>query len=211
MKPTINIMLLTLCVARMVNGQVDPAATSILDKFSQKALSAPAVTMEFELNIVDEVDESMTSYSGKLVIKNKMYKLELPDNIIWYDGSSVWTLAPEVEEVTITEPDTTSTAFISNPDQLFLLYRNGYKQRLLEETGRGSVIDLYPEDIDADFVRIRLLINGSYDLIEVEYKRKDGYNMFVKVNKYDLRSRYDNLYFSFDRKKYPDAEIIDMR
>ncbi|HUS87531.1 MAG TPA: outer membrane lipoprotein carrier protein LolA [Bacteroidales bacterium] len=211
MKLTIHIMLLTLCTAQVVNGQVDPVATNILDKFSQKALSAPAVTMEFELNIVDEVEKSSTSSDGKLVIKDNMYKLELPDNIIWFDGSAVWTLAPEVEEVTINEPDTTNTSFISSPDQLFKLYRNGYKQRLLEETGRGSVIDLYPDEIDADFIRIRLLINGSYDLLEAEYKSKDGYIVFVKINNYDLRSRYDNAFFLFDRNKYPNVDIIDMR
>jgi len=211
MNKLILILLSSFLVYNMLTAQVDPVARSILDRFSEKALSAPAVTMEFDLNIEDEVDKSSSSSKGKIVIKNNMYRLELPENIIWFDGSSVWTLAPEVEEVTVNHPDTLNTGFVSNPDDLFTLYRNGYKLRLLEENERGTVIDLYPEAIDTDFIRIRLLIDKSYDLVEAEYKRKDGYNVFIIITRYDVKSKYENSFFFFDSKKYPDAYIIDMR
>ena len=209
---SINLLILSFFfLVPPIVGQVDPVAASILDKFSQRALNAPAVTMKFQLVILDEVDNSTETSEGELSIMGDMYRLDLGDNMIWFNGSVVWTLTPEVEEVTINWPDTTGSAFISSPGEIFTLYRDGYKQRLIEETQKGSIIDLYPEAIDADFVRIRLLINGSYDLVEAEYKRKDGYNLIVRIESYDLKSQYDKSYFSFDRSKYPGVDIIDMR
>ena len=211
MKITINIFILFFVILSPLVSQVDPVAKSILDKFSEKALSASSVTMDFNLVILDEVDNSSETSTGKIVIMGEMYHLELPDNIIWFNGTDVWTLTPEVEEVTINYPDTSSVNFITGPSELFTLYKKGYKQRMLEETLRGSVIDLYPEAIDADFVRIRLLINKNIDLVEAEYKRKDGYNLIIRVNSYDSKSRYNKSFFEFDKEKYPNVDIIDMR
>ncbi|MCA1756977.1 MAG: outer membrane lipoprotein carrier protein LolA [Bacteroidales bacterium] len=193
------------------SAQQDPVAGKILERFSEKALQAPAVTMQFTITLTDAIEGTSETVEGEIEISGNRYRLSIPDNIIWYNGEAVWTYTPDFEEVTITDPDTTTSLFITNPSALFSLHREGYKYRLMEETAAGSVIDLYPGDINTDFSRIRLLIGRDGSLAETEYKRKDGITLFLKVNSYDLGKSYPDSWFAFDRTKYSNAEIIDMR
>lgn len=194
-----------------VSAQKDPVAGKILEKFSVRALEAPSVTMIFSLTIDDALEGTNETIEGDIAISGNRYKLRIPDNIIWYNGKVVWTYTPDFEEVTISDPDTTGSLFITNPSALFSLYKEGYKYRLIEETSSGSVIDLYPEDIDTDFSRIRMLIDRVGLLTETEYKRKDGITLYLRVTKYDLSKSYPDNWFSFNKLEYPNVEIIDMR
>ena len=200
--------LLCTCVAV---AQTDPAAVSVLDHFSKKALEAPSVSMKFTLVVHDAVEDTHVESEGEIVIKGDRYKLTIPENIVWFDGSAIYTLVPEVEEVTITEPDPDSEAFFSSPSLLFTMYRENYKVRLVGESDEGSLVDLYPEKLDADFNRIRLLISKTYNLLSAEYKRKDGITLLLDVNDYNLKKRYKDDFFVFDEKKYSNVDVIDMR
>jgi outer membrane lipoprotein-sorting protein len=202
-----------LSILLSINGlaQKDPAADPYLNQFSKNALEAPAVRMCFDLIITDQVENTTETRIGEIVIKNDLYWLSLPENIIWHNKEAIWTLAPEVDEVTITEPDPDGETFFNSPSSLFTLYKKGYKYSLVGETSCAVTIDLYPEDLMAEFSRIRLVIGDDYRLISAEYKRKDGMDMLIKVKVYDLTSAFDNNYFTFSHSKYPNVDIIDMR
>jgi len=195
-----------------LSAQKDPVAAKILDRFSDAALSAPAIHMKFSFRVHDKIEDTIQESDGQVVIRDNMYMLELPDNIIWYDGASTWTLAPEVKEVTVTVPDPEDNAFLTSPSSLFDMYKEDFKYRLLEESPEGSVIDLYPEyPSGADFSIIRLVIDKQNRLISAEYRRKDGIDLYVDINEYNLEETYPTGFFIFDPSKYPDVDIIDMR
>lgn len=204
--------ILLLAIACSVSAQTDPAAGAVLDRFSAEALSAPSVSMKFDLRVHDKVEDTRTESEGSVVIKNNMYRLDLTENIIWFDGSAIWTLAPEVKEVTVTLPDPDDDTFFSSPSGLFDMYREGFKYRLLREVPEGSVIDLYPEDpSDTDFSLIRLVIDGQDRLVSAEYRRKDGIDIYIDIKEYNLRESYPDQFFSFDSSEFPGVDIIDMR
>lgn len=204
--------ILLLATACSVSAQTDPAAGAVLDRFSAEALSAPSVSMKFDLRVHDKVEDTNSESEGSVVIKNNMYRLDLPENIIWYDGSAIWTLAPEVKEVTVMLPDPDDDTFFSSPSSLFDMYREDFKYSLLREVPEGSVIDLYPEDpSDTDFSLIRLVIDGQNRLVSAEYRRKDGIDIFIDIKEYNLRESYPDQFFSFDSSEFPGIDIIDMR
>lgn len=204
------ISLLLLLVINL-KAQVDPVAESIVNRFSELALKADAISMSFDIKIVDSVEGTETEESGEIVIKGDFYKLTIPGNIAWFDGTAIYTLVPEVEEVTITEPDPDAEAFLSKPSLLFTMFEQGYKIRLVEEKSDASVIDLYPEDLGAEFSRVRLLITKDYSLQGVEYKRKDGIVLTLSITNYNLKKSYKDTFFKFDSKQYKNVDIIDMR
>ena len=196
----------------IAGAQEDPAARAILDRFSSAALSAPAVSMTFTLVIHDKIEQTTQEMKGEVVISGNMYKLELPDNLIWFDGNSIWTLAPEVKEVTVTLPDPDDNDFFSSPSSLFDMYRENFKFRLEGETQEGSVIGLFPQDpADTGFSMIKLVIDKQNRLTYVEYRRKDGIDMKLDIQKYVLDKNYPPSFFKYDPGKYPDVDIIDMR
>ena len=194
------------------NAQKDPAATPVLSKFSDAALSAPSVSMKFALRVHDKIEDTEYESDGQVVIKGNMYWLELPDNIMWFDGSSLWTLSPEVKEVTVSLPEPGDNMFITSPSSLFNMYKEGFKYRLLEESPTGSIIDLYPEEpLASEFSIIRLTIDKQYRLVSAEYRRKDGIDILVDITDYQLLQSYANDFFTFDPSIYPGIDIIDMR
>jgi len=206
------IIIIFLLAGLSVSAQKDPVATAILDRFSEAALSAPSVSMKFLLKVHDKVENTTQESAGQVIIKNNMYMLELPDNTIWYNGSSIWTLSPEVQEVTVTLPESDDDSFITSPSSLFDMYKEDFKYRVVEELPQGSVIDLYPEDPSGnDFSIIRLVIDRQNKLTFVEYRRKDGIDLYIEILDYNLRQSYPDEFFTFAPSKYPGIDIIDMR
>jgi outer membrane lipoprotein carrier protein len=193
-------------------SQNDKTAVNILDKFSRLALEAPSVSMKFNLETVDQVEGTNTSVSGSVIFSKDKYMLDMTDNIIWFNGETSWSYLPAEKEVTIAKPDKKDNSFQSKPSLIFSIYKKGYKARLLEEKTDSYLIDLYPEALDSDHIRIRLNIGKpSLDLKSIEYKYKNGITAILTVKEYDLKQIPDNSMFLFQPEKYKGVEIVDMR
>lgn len=192
--------------------QNDQEAVKILDRFSDLALAAPSVSMKFNLETIDQIEGTNNSVSGSIIFSKDKYRLEMTDNIIWFNGETSWSYLPAEKEVTVAKPDKKDNSFQSKPSSVFSIYKKGYKTRLLEEKANSYLIDLYPEELDSDHVRIRLSIGKpSLDLKSIEYKYKNGVTVNLTVKEYDLKQNPDNSAFVFQPEKYKDVEIIDMR
>lgn len=194
------------------SAQNDPVALSILDRFSARSTSSPSLSMKFVMVTVDQVQNYTDSLSGSVVLSKDSYRLELPDNIIWYNGTTSWSYLPAEEEVTITEPEKDDNSFTVRPSNIFTMYREGFKCRLLEEGRDHYLIDLYPADIKNELIRVRLRIaKPSLDLRTFEYKRRDGVTVTLVVNEYSLTGNQSPGFFEFNASRYRNADIIDMR
>ncbi|MBI5010257.1 MAG: outer membrane lipoprotein carrier protein LolA [Bacteroidia bacterium] len=193
-------------------SQTETAAVKILDKFSSAALSAPSVSMKFKLATDDLAENSSDTLSGSVIISKDKYRLELPDNIVWFTGDASWSYLPAEKEVTVTKPDKKDNSFQNKPSGIFTMYKKGYKIRLIDENAASSTIDLYPEDIKSEIIRIRLTIGKtSNDLMRLEYKRNDGVILTVMVSEYNLKFKPDQETFVFKPEKYKGVEVVDMR
>lgn len=206
-------LLFTLCVITLTSaGQNDPQAVKILDKFSSSAASAPSVSMKFLLINIDQLADTRDTTAGTVIISKNSYRLDLPDNIVWFDGETSWSYLPAEKEVTITVPDKNDKSFQGKPSLIFTMYKKGYKSRLIEERGDSYLIDLYPEDINSDLIRVRLHISKpSLNLLSFEYKQRDGMTLFILIKEYSLKQVPDAGMFTFQAGKYKGVDIIDMR
>lgn len=195
-----------------ITGQTDPEAIKILDKFSENALKAPSVSMKFKMITTNLTDNTTDTLEGSVILSKDRYRLDLPDNTVWFNGETSWSYLSEEKEVTITKADKKDNTFQSRPSLIFSLYKKGYKSRLMEERTDSYIIDLYPEDIKSELLRIRLSIGKSlFNLISLEYKRKDGVINTLHVKEYDLKIKPESDTFIFQPGKYKDTEVIDMR
>jgi len=193
-------------------AQTDPAAVKVLDKFSSTALSAPSVSLKFKTITLNQQDNTRDTVAGSLIMSKDQYRLELPDNITWFNGTVSWNYLIAEKEVTIVRPDRKDESFVSKPSSIFTLYKKDFKARMVEENARSYIIDLYPEDTESDMVRIRLTIGKSANSLDgAEYKRKDGVTLYLVVNEYNLKIKPQPSEFTFNPKNYKGVEIIDMR
>jgi outer membrane lipoprotein-sorting protein len=212
MRKISSFILLFLLLVMNAAAQNDPKATAILDKFSSKASSAPSVSMKFLFIKVDQVQNSIDTVAGSVILSKNSYKLDLPDNIIWFNGVTSWSYLTAEEEVTITEPDKKDNSFPNRPSQIFTMYKEGFKSRLLEEKTDSYLIDLYPTDLKSELIRVRLTIaKPSLDLKTFEYKMRDGVTITLAVTEYNLTRTPEPGFFNFTPEKHKGVEIIDMR
>ena len=207
-----TIFSILLLPATCVTGQNDPQAVRILDKFSATATSAPSVSMKFLLINTDQVANTRDTTEGSVILSRNSYRLDLPDNIIWFNGETSWSYLPAEKEVTITVPDKNDDSFQSRPSSIFTMYKKGYKSRLIEEKSDSYLVDLYPEDIKSDLIRVRLSIEKpSMNLKNFEYKRRDGITLDIVIREYSLKQVPEPGTFIFSPEKHKGVEVIDMR
>jgi outer membrane lipoprotein carrier protein len=212
MRPITIILLFYFLFSMNAFGQNDQETIKILDKFADKALKAPSVSMKFKLITTNQADNTNDTLEGSVILSKDKYQLELPDNIVWFNGETSWSYLSAENEVTITKADKKDNTFQSRPSLIFSMYKKGYKCRLIEEKSDSYIIDLYPEDIKSELVRVRLSIGKTLlNLITLEYKRKDGVVSTLHVLEYDLKLNPSADTFVFQADKYKGAEIIDMR
>jgi outer membrane lipoprotein-sorting protein len=193
-------------------GQNDQEVIKILDKFSATALGASSVSMKFQMVTTDQIENTNDTLTGSIILSKDKYKLDLTDNITWFNGETSWSYLPAEKEVTITKPDRKENSFQNRPSAIFSIYKNGYKSRLIEERSESYIIDLYPEDIKSDLLRVRLSIGKSLlNLKSLEYKKRDGIVITLSVQEYNLKLKPDPDTFIFQTGKFKGVEVIDMR
>jgi outer membrane lipoprotein carrier protein len=206
------ILLLFLLFSLSSPGQNNPEAIKILDKFADNALNAPSVSIKFKLITTNQADNTIDTLAGSVILSKDKYKLDLPDNMVWFNGETSWSYLPAEKEVTITKADKKDNTFPNRPSQIFSMYKKGYKSRLIEEKSDSYIIDLYPEDIKSELLRVRLSIEKvRLNLISLEYKKKDGVIITMHVTEYDLKAKPQPDTFVFQPANFKGVEVIDMR
>lgn len=206
-----SLLLLTLTTLYSF-AQNEQDAMKFLDKFSAKALAAPSVSMNFELVNVDQMESKIDTLIGSIILSKDKYQLVMPDYTVWFNGETSWNYLYDEKEVTVTKPDKKDNSLQNHPSSIFSMYKKGYKTRLIEEKMDSYIIDLYPEDIKSDLLRVRLSIGKNLmDLKTLEYKKRDGIIITIFVSEYDLTKKPQADAFIFPSNKYKGVDINDMR
>ena len=208
----LSVLYTLLLTTLVVHGQNDPQAISILDKFSSNVSASPSVSMKFLLVTVDQVENTKDTIEGSVILSKDNYRLDLPGNIIWFNGETSWSYLPAEKEVTITKPDKREDSFESCPSSIFTMYKKGYKCRFVEEKKNSYIVDLYPEELKSELIRVRLTIEKpSLNLVILEYKRRDGITLTLLIKEFSLKQSAEPGMFRFSPEKYKGVEVIDMR
>lgn len=196
-------------------AQKDPKAKTVLDAMSQKYQNMKGYTAGFDYTYSD-AGGSGDRQSGELAVKGAKYRLKLPDQEIFNDGKTVWTLIQTDTYKEVTINDVTQMEGELTPSNIYKMYQNGFNYRLLaDKTYQGksvNVVELIAQKADAPFKQLKLMVDKTTkDLLG--WEMSDGVGGVFTYSFKNVKSA-PNLpedYFTFDPKKYPGIEIIDLR
>ncbi len=193
----------------------DQKAKAILDKVSAKAKTFKTIYAEFTFTLDNQQEDISETYSGKLWSKGKKYKLELMGVITYFDGITIWTYMKDAEEVNISEQDEDDDEAL-NPANIWTMHETGFKYYYKKETFEANrplqYVDLIPKDLESEYSRIRLKIDKSKNMVySMKRYGKDGNIYTIKVQKYDTNKPYTDSLFKFNKTKFPNVEINDLR
>ena len=191
----------------------------ILNAMSKKIKSYTSVSIDFSIVHEDNQNVTTNTENGRIVAKNKdfrKFKITMPKSEIYCDGITKWLYMKDIEEINIALADFDSDDMNDNPVKFFTVDRKdmkySYKQTITENQKQLDEIDFYPKDRNAAYSIIRLHIEKSTNHpLRIKYFGKDGNNYTINVNKITPNLTIDDKIFDFDVKKYPNAEVVDLR
>jgi len=197
-------------------AQKDTKTKEILDKASDVLNQAGGLSVNFVVNINDEVNNIKQSFEGQMFMKGSKFYFDTPDQEVYFDGKTQWVFNKSYEEVSIQEPQPQDIQAL-NPVSVFELYKTDcdykYKGEKTDVQKRKvQEISLLPKDKKSDIKQVDLQINTSDYMpvfFHVIYKNKLEYRIYI--NKYQTKLNLQDSRFVFDFKKYPNVEINDLR
>lgn len=211
-KSILAILLLTF--VKVTFAQYDPKALEILDAMSKKYQSIPAFEANISYKLTNETEKINEEFKGKITVKGDKFKLVLPEQEVINNGTTLWTYLPEVKEVNIDTYDPSSDDM--NVSKFYEMYKNGFKYLYLEDKVEGGVlcevVDLVPEKKDAQYFKVRMNIAKKDKSIQSwTMFDKSGNQYQYTITKFAPAPGVSDNLFTFDVKKYPGVEVIDLR
>ncbi len=190
-------------------------AKEILDKVSEKTKSYSTISADFTFSMENLQEEISETNEGTILIKGDKYKVSLMGVDTYFDGSVIYTHLVEAEEVNISEPDPEDEETL-NPATIFTIYEKGFKYKYVGEGNENGKdfyeIDLYPENRDKPYSRIKLrILKDDLTLYTLRQVGKDGNIYTVVVESMKTNIPLDDSTFIFDTNANPDVDVIDMR
>ena len=192
-------------------AQSDPKAKEMLDKAAAKFKAYSAAEVNFTLSMENKAEDINETHEGQAWMKGNKYKLNLMDVENYYDGTHIFTYMPEVQEVNIKNPNDDEEEFL-NPTTLFDIHNQGFSQKLMGTTNGIAYIELYPKE-KKNFEKIGIWLNPATSSIQkVTSFGKDGNNVTITIkNIKQLNPAPSDTFFTFDKDKHPEVEVIDIR
>jgi len=198
-------------------SQQDAKAKEILEKVTKTTQSLTSLDAKFSFEMNNKAQNIKDKSQGSIILKNKKYKLELPQMglKVTCDGKTIWSYMVNSNEVTISNLDD-ATDEIMDPSKIFTIYEHGYNYKFLNESVDAGVpvynIELIPQKPTGDIQKIKLMIDKQKMLIHgAVMNGKEGNTVIIAVSQYKTDGVISDADFVFDPKKYKGIEVVDMR
>jgi len=216
MKKILLSLLVLTGVSYTIYAQTDEKAKVILAEVSKKYRSYTTVKTDFTFTLDNKQSKVKDTQQGTLYVKasaNK-YKVTMTDQDVISDGKSQWTYLKKDKEVQVSNVDNSSESL--NPAQIFTIYEKGFKYLYTGETKAGAktyqMIDLSPTDTNKSFFKIRLSIDKvAKRIASVLIFDKNGNRYTYTIKTFVPNGKVPETTFTFDAKKYPGVEVVDLR
>jgi len=210
---TTSIILLALITL----AQQDPKAKSILDEVSSKTRTFKTISADFSFSMENKEMSINEKNDGSIKLKGQKYFVDIPGAGIkvYSDGKTSWNYMKQGNQVIISTIDEDSGELM-DPSSLFSIYEKGFTSKFVaEKTVGGKVvyqIDLYPDKKEYDVSKITIEINKANMMIQsAQLFGTDGNIYGIVVKKMETDKDFPDTEFTFDTRKFPDVEIIDLR
>jgi len=194
-------------------GKSDPEGKKVLDAVSAKFKTYKSVQAKFLLKIENASGKNLGTKNGSVFMKGTRYRISVPGQDIFYDGSNIFTYDKSSNEVTISKIDPAANSI--TPQKLFTnFYDKDFLYKLngtVKQAGKNmQEVELTPIDKTKAFHKVLLYVSNSA-INTTKIFEKTGNRYTYSVNSMATNSTIPESTFVFDVKKYPGVEVVDLR
>jgi outer membrane lipoprotein carrier protein len=211
---TVFLFIFSIFLSISAFSQYDPKALQILEAMSAKYKAMTAFEANIAWTMTNETEKVNEEFKGKITVKGDKFRLALPEQEVINNGATIWTYLPDAKEVNIDNYDPASEDVI--PSKIYEIYKKGFKYLYLQEKTESGVvceeIDLVPEKKDSQYFKIKMLISKKDKSIQSwTMFDKSGNKFKYTLTKFVPNVKVDDAFFTFDPKKYPGVQVVDLR
>ncbi len=196
------------------NAQNSEKAKALLEEVYNKVISYDNIGIDFKYTLENTEADTKSETRGNATLNGDKYLVELFGSTQLYDGSKVYTVVPDNEEVII--EDKSDDEETITPSKMLTFYREGHNYQWdVLQTVQGRKIQyvkLIPIDSNSDINSILLGIDAEtkhiYKLIETG---KNGTKTTITVNSFKTNQPLPKSLFTFDVAKYEDEGYYIIR
>lgn len=212
---TPHIRTLCLCLLLFIGigmqAQKDEHARRILDRTAAILEAKGGVEITFLLR----TDGVQGSTQGSIALKGNKFHLKTPSTITWFDGTTQWSYLVDNQEVNVSTPTPEELQHI-NPYAFINLYKQGYLYRSgPTKRHKGKSVEeiiLNAESSRQEIQSVTLLVNAvTAEPLSIKITDSNKNTTVIEVVAFKKALNLPDERFIFDTKKYPEAEIIDLR
>ncbi len=150
------------------------------------------------------------SSAGDITIDGNCFYLTTPEMTTWFDGKTQWSYSPAAGEVSVSEPTTEELEQI-NPFAIMDGLQKQFNGRRITAPIGTDRLELTPKG-KSDYSKVILTLNASTHLpAEITFTTTDRTTTTIKILSLSKIKAPSPATFRFNPKKYPLAEIIDLR
>lgn len=210
-----SILFATILFAVIVTqAQSSDKAKALLDEVYSKVMSYDNIAVNFKFALHNAEADVDQETRGDVTLEGEKYLFNYLGSQQLYDGSKVYTIVPENEEVTIedkTEGENTIT-----PSKMLTFYKTGhnYEWDILQNVQGRKIqfVKLIPIDTNSEIASILLGIDVEtkhiHKLIETG---KNGTVTTITVNSFKTDQPLSKTLFTFDENKYKEEGYYIIR
>ena len=196
-------------------GVSDPDAKVILDNVSAKFKTYKNVTADFTLSITNANGKVEGTKKGIVYMRGSKYRVNISGQQIYSDGENIWTYDKSANEVQLTKFDPSSNTI--TPQKMFTnFYDKDFLYKLNGEKKQGNKIvqeiELTPVDKTKTFFKVLVNVDkATKNIISSKVFEKNGDRYIYTINSMKPNTNLPDSLFTFDAKKYPNVEVVDLR
>jgi outer membrane lipoprotein-sorting protein len=194
-------------------SQKDQKASELLDQVSAKTKGYKSIKADFSYKMENAKARINEEKQGTLFLSGDKYKMQASGQTVICDGKTIWTFMPETNEVQINSLEAKDE--VLTPSKLLTNYNSNYKSKVISDKNNTdpniTSIELIPNTIK-NYTRAVLGVDKTK--LQVKYfilYDKNGNIFTYTIARFQTDLPVTAADFSFDPKKYPGVEVIDMR
>ncbi len=165
------------------------------------------VEMDYKYQI-NSNGQTTEEQQGKAWLQGEAYKVEMVEQQMISDGKTIWTYLIDDEEVMVSNAtegeDNTPLKLLTSLDKNYVATLTG-----IDAKGNAAIELANPK---GQYRRVTLRANtNKMEITSMDIYLEDGTKLIVTVDEMKFDQELDEKFFTFDTKKYPKVDVIDMR
>jgi outer membrane lipoprotein-sorting protein len=183
-------------------------AEAIIRLMVDQVKSHKNMEMAFNYQISPDGKNFSDNEKGHAWLQGEAYKIEMTDQQTISDGKTIWSYLVDDEEVMVSKAsdgtDNTPLKLLTSLDESYVATLSG-----IDAQGIATIELANPK---GQYKRVTLKINTKKtELKSADIYMEDGSKAVINVEEMKFDQKLDDKFFTFDTKKHPNVDVIDMR